>query len=318
MDVEFLVLMQSQEELTYKTACHSDSICHSLANILSKTPLLAKLHLATSDPSAWDAFRVPLMHARGISIDQAFQHALHSSLPPFTLPNLRTLSLHGIEGIAPLLRLAPNLESLHLSLSAGYALDVNRELVEVLDFVPKLKHLAYSPDTLRLQPPPASTVIDPRAVNEDGDEGANVNGNVGLGWSASPRGTADLLMAIGKKLPLLESLDLQTRWFSKSTYFCSSSEPILPQVRVLSPHCAAEILYYIILGAFMRHVVFQKPPPSQFAIKLSFSTRFRADSSTIMLYQSLYHYDDATVETTHRCAKDGIKSRRVRGTMSCR
>jgi len=219
---DFLVSMQSQVESAYNDACHS------LANILSKTPRLTKLRLTTSDPSAWDAF--PLMHAHGISIQKSLQHALHSSsLPPFTLPNLRKLELHGIEGIAPLLQLAPNLESLHLLLSAGFALGVNRELVEALDFVPNLKVLAYSPDTLRLQSPTASPDANARTLNDD--ENTGVNGNENMGSRLPPsRGSADLLIAISRKLPLLESLDLQTRWFGESTYFCSSSEPISPEV----------------------------------------------------------------------------------------
>src|ERR1700733_2151665 len=99
MHADFLVSMQSQVvESGHDDTCHSNSIFHSLANILSKTPRLATLRLATSDPSAWDAF--PLMHVHGISIQESLQHALHSSsIPPFILPNLRKLSLHGIEGI---------------------------------------------------------------------------------------------------------------------------------------------------------------------------------------------------------------------------
>jgi hypothetical protein len=237
MDVEFLVSMHLQEESGPQASgtCHhhSHSICHSLVNILSKTPLLTTLRLATSEPSAWNAF--PLMHAHGISINETFQqHAFSSSSlrPRFTLPNLRTLSLHGIEGISPLLQLSPNLESLHLSLSAGYALGVNRELVRALEFVPKLKNLAYSPDTLRLYPPASSSSVIVNAARETQTSTSGASG---------PRqGTADLLVAIGQKLPLLESLDLQTRWFSDSTYFCSSSEPISPEVR--SPFSSPDFL----------------------------------------------------------------------------
>lgn len=220
MDVEFLVSMQLQEQSGHS----SHSICHSLINILSKTPLLTTLRLATSDPSAWNAF--PLMHAHGISINEPFQHLAPSLCPPFTLPHLRTLSLHGIEGISPLLQLTPNLETLHLSLSAGYALAVNRELVQALEFTPKLKNLAYSPDTLRLYPPASSIA----AINAARGSQTNGNANSGVSAQAPRRGTADLLVAIGQKLPLLESLDLQTRWFGESTFFCSSSEPISPEV----------------------------------------------------------------------------------------
>lgn len=185
-------------------------LCSSLASILSKTPLLRDLRVLAADASSWNAF--PLVHAHGISVHKAFQNSLHT-IPPFTLPYLRSIELNGIEGISPLLRLAPGLESLSVSLTAGFGLSVNRDMVETFKLVPRLKKLAYTPDTLRLE-----------SINTDGQDDIDA--------FAASRGSADFLVSIGKSLPLLESLDLQTKWFGESTYFCSSSEPIRATVSV--------------------------------------------------------------------------------------
>lgn len=203
-DVSFLASMQ------FQTDCNSasESIYTSLATLLSKTPLLSELHVAVRDTMSWNAF--PLVHAHGVSIDRALRQSLHR-LPQFSLPRLTCLHLDGIEGLGSLLSLAPNLQSLSLSLSAGYALSVNQDLVQVLELVPKLRKLAYTPDTLRLEP--AVRIGDDREP------------------SSIPKGTVDFLIAIGNSLPMLESLDLRTRWYGADTYFCSSSEPISPTVR---------------------------------------------------------------------------------------
>lgn len=202
MDASFLASMQLQQNEAFPP----QPIYTSLATILSKMPLLVELRLSVLDVTAWNAF--PLVQAHGVSI-HALQYAL-DSLAPFKLLRLKTAQLDGIEDVSPLLALAPNLENLSLSLSAGFALSVNQSLLDALELVPKLKRLAYTPDTLRVEPPMREQTHDLRS---------------------RATGTADLLVAIGERLPVLESLDLQTRWFGEVTYFCSSSEPICPAVR---------------------------------------------------------------------------------------
>lgn len=216
MDISFLTSMQSQvdSDIAFR------SIYTSIATLLSKTSQLSELRLAVRDAMAWNAF--PLIHAHGVSIDRAFRQALQR-LAQFSLPRLTSMHLDGMEGIASLLSLAPNLHTLGLSLSAGFAISVNQDLVQALELVPRLKKLAYSADTLRITPALRSSEVtqDPSSV---------------------PKGSADVLIAIGQKLPMLESLDLRTRWFSEGTYFCSSSEPICPVVSHLLVqilHCGA-------------------------------------------------------------------------------
>lgn len=207
MDMSFLASMQLQTT----SSLSSPSIYNSLATLLSKTAYLSELRLCVRDATSWNAF--PLVHAHGVSIDGALRQAFQR-LPAFSLSYLTTLHLDGMEGVGSLLALTPNLQSLSLALSAGFALSVNQDLVRVLELVPKLRKLAYTPDTLRLEPGIGGE-------DNDADELMPVS-----------KGTADLLVAVGQKLPLLESLDLQTRWFGEGTYFCSSSEPICPRVSI--------------------------------------------------------------------------------------
>lgn len=94
---------------------------------------------------------------------------------------------------------------------------MNEEFVsEVLErgLVRGLRKLVYTPDTLRVQ----------RAA---------------LGGGGIPSGSAELLVAIGRAVPALEELDLQTRWFGgeDKTFFCSSSEPLCPnELTAALPH----------------------------------------------------------------------------------
>ena len=142
---------------------------------------------------------------------------------PFNLPNLHLIELDAMENIAPLLHIAPRLQSLRVRMSAGFGVSVNESLVEALQGVPYLKHLEYSAGTLRM-----FSGEDEDVVMAELGQGEPMGRNpTGLGNS---RGSADLLLAIGQTLPLLESLDLQAEWFGEQAVFCSSAEPVCPVV----------------------------------------------------------------------------------------
>ncbi|KAF8314009.1 hypothetical protein DL93DRAFT_2167495 [Clavulina sp. PMI_390] len=220
------------------------SIYSSLVRLLSQTPCLTRLKLGVRDPSVWRAF--PVAEARGISIDRALRRALatpahgnnnasaahgYQHQPPrLTLPHLVELHIDGCEGISPLLALAPNLRALTLALTAGFPLRMNQQLVDALQLVPRLKKLAYSADTLRLDA--VGECIEDDEM-ESGDEDAMMGGgdypspSSSAGGGGAEMGSVDFLLAVGQRLPRLEELDLRARWYNeRSSYFCSSSEPI--------------------------------------------------------------------------------------------
>lgn len=172
----------------------------SLANILARATRLSALRIRVAEPSggrtAWRKFG--LTRADGVDFGSAFRAAWPRPTLESALPDLRILELDGFQGVQPLLCMAPHLKSLRLAISAGFSRAVNDELVQALRLVPELRHFAYSPDTL------------------------------GLLESSS---SVDMLYALGDTLPLLETLDLQTRYHRHSIYLCSSSEPLVQSVR---------------------------------------------------------------------------------------
>lgn len=212
VDESFLLSGRTYEEMETSCQTFSDSLVH----VLSRTPLLRSLRLSATNIYAWNS--IPFVHAHGVTVGETLQSALQTT-PIFTLGNLREIELDGVEGVAPLLALAPNAETLSVSLPAGFALGVNRDLADALRHVPKLKSLRYTPDTLRL-----------KSTRKAGE--LSGLGLLGVGEThVEIRGSADLLFSIGDALPALEVLDLQSRWYGESsTYFCSSSEPICPMV----------------------------------------------------------------------------------------
>lgn len=189
-----------------------DSPFLSLARILCKAPSIAALRIKIAEPSGsrsgWRKFG--LASAGGIS----FATPLFAALPLLEsggtcrpakisiLPALKCLELDGFQDFEAVLRLTPNLDTLRLVISAGYSQHVNTELISSLRHVPKLRNLVYTPNTLRAQ------------TERDG------TGN----------GSRGVLLEIAGLLPQLETLDLQTRHHRHSIYFCSSSEPIPPNV----------------------------------------------------------------------------------------
>jgi len=87
-----------------------------------------------------------------------------------------------------------------------------------LKSVPKLRELAFSPDSLRLV----------RRSDENDEILTPPDGNMDPYVESS----TEFVQALGETLPRLEYLDLRTRWFGYGIYYCSSSEPILAQVSI--------------------------------------------------------------------------------------
>ena len=137
-----------------------------------------------------------------------------------SLPRLTTIELDSFSDVAPLLRLAPNLENLRVYLPSGFAQYTNAEFVEALRFVPHLKTLVYSPESLRV----TSTIHEVQAaISEDPD----------VVFEQSDY-SAELLIAIAKALPILESLDLRTRFHGEEIVFPAGTEFIKPEVGLYS------------------------------------------------------------------------------------
>lgn len=185
----------------------SNSPFAALIHILGRTTQLRALRIRVAEPvggrTAWRKFS--LARASGIEFGRVF-NALHTDAVAIRcLPKLRILELDGFQNIEPLLQLAPNLNTLRISISAGYSQSVNDELVKALRCVTKLEHLAYTPDTLRL---------------------------THKGQCSKHAGTSvDMLFALADLLPNLETLDLQTRHHRHAIYLLSSSEPLVENVR---------------------------------------------------------------------------------------
>ena len=92
--------------------------------------------------------------------------------------------------------------------------------MEALRLVPHLKTLVYSPESLRV----TSTIHEVQAaISEDPD----------VEFEQSDY-SAELLFAIAKTLPMLESLDLRTRFHGEEIVFPASAEFITPEVSLYS------------------------------------------------------------------------------------
>lgn len=198
--------------------------------MIAQTPYLAALRIlvgeSTGERSPWT--RSFLIRPDGIPVGNVLKSALAGVAK---LQHLKTIQLDAFSDIAPLLRIAPNLECLGLHLPSGFVQYTNEEFVSALRYVPHLRRLSYSAESLRVTKPErdeAAGLFEDELIAMDvRDEGAS----------------ADLIMAIGKALPKLESLDLQSRWFGDEVLFSTSSDCIHPEVRQSS---------YSFLRSFMR------------------------------------------------------------------
>ncbi len=219
LDCAFLDAFKSWSSLRSQYSINSYSPFVSLSGILAHTPEIRALRILVAKSSGADCAwtRYPLGRALGIPMTLPIQsHLAASPHGAFILPSLRILQLDGFQGITPLLRLAPNLEVLHMRISAGFAHSVNDELVKAVRHVPKLRELAYTPYSLGLSP----------HVFENGDEGTKASEAYALRNPSS----VSMLKALGDALPHLRILDLKTRWHGNEILFCSSSEPIDAEV----------------------------------------------------------------------------------------
>lgn len=207
----------------------------ALAAVLQQTNNLRALRIrvahAIGSRSAWR--RTLVSRPDGIPIGLAFSRAL-ASLPAeqkLDLSHLTTLELDAFSDVAPLLLLTPNLERLRLELNAGYAQCINTEFVDALQHVPHLKELIYTPESLRVSNPQIwgleamLAIVDVDHPDDEEDR------------------SAELVETIGKRLPDLESLELQRRWYSgQAIVFPASEEPLTAEVRVDSGPITSELL----------------------------------------------------------------------------
>ncbi|KAF8332672.1 uncharacterized protein EI90DRAFT_3122413 [Cantharellus anzutake] len=240
MDAEFLEAWRRSadfhlDHLDTKDSGSSTAVAVVLpfVSVLRCTPQLHTLRIRVAEytgrRSAWRKFG--LRRAQGIPLARSFELAKQLTLPhseqSLTLPKLKVIEADGFEDVNPLLQLAPNLQVLRMSISAGFSMDANAKLVEGLRSVPKLRELAFSPDSLRL----AHTTMD-EDEDEDDDHGdvplppADGGRNDRYMVGESGGGSAAFVKVLGEMLPLLEALDLRTRWYGYGIYYCSSSEPI--------------------------------------------------------------------------------------------
>jgi hypothetical protein len=194
----------------------------SLVKVFGATPSLSALRIRVAHSfgpeSAWA--RTSLVRADGIPVGAALERAFTLQKMTSVLPKLKTLELDAFSDIAPLLRLGPNLENLRVYMPSGFAQCTNAEFVEALRFVPRLKTLVYSPESLRvtstIHEVQAAISEDPEAVFERSDY------------------SAELLIAIARALPMLEFLDLQTRFHGEEIVFPASTESLASEVSLHS------------------------------------------------------------------------------------
>ena len=215
MDDDFLEAWKRSASFTAGATGNPPAII-ALVAILHRTPHLRVLRIrmaeTTGRRSAWRKFR--LSRAEGIPFGKSFELATQSFPTSFILPRLKIIEIDGFQDINPLLVLAPELEVLHVSLSAGYPIYANADLIAGLKSIPKLRELAFSPDSLRL--------VHGSDENDDNIMDGYMNAHVEY--------SAEFVEALGETLPSLEHLDLRTRWYGYGIYYCSSSEPISAQV----------------------------------------------------------------------------------------
>jgi hypothetical protein len=220
LDVEFLDVWRTWAFDNSIRAPKEPSPFFSLAEILSRSPLLKTLRIRVAElaglRSAWT--RSPKLRINSIPIGHAMEHAL-SSIPKFRLSSLGVLELDVFNDIEPLLCLAPNLDTLRLSMSFGFTQNVNQDLVDSLKHIPRLRELSYTAGSLRLTSF-LSGIEQELEAWEDPLENAG----------SDKESSVELLKAIGEALPHLEILDLQARQYGAAIRFISSAEPISPEV----------------------------------------------------------------------------------------
>jgi len=189
-----------------------------LASVISHTHALEALRIRIAESngprSAWSKF------ARFRAIATPFGVGFENSGPgpgllpvelnieDIRLPKLKRIELDGFDDIEPLLALAPNLEVLRMSLSAGFPQSSSLDLIEALTRTPKLRELMFTPEALHVPG------IDPVAAGLD---------------PTSPR-PPNIIDVIGGRLPNLEALDLRAYWHGDDFHFVQSLEYLSHEV----------------------------------------------------------------------------------------
>lgn len=210
-----------------------------LAQILSRTPSLSAFRILianlTGTRSAWS----PLFAKSPFAIP--ISDALCRSKTHISLPNLAILELDGFSDIDRLLQAAPNLQRLRLRLSGGFPQYVNVELVRGLKYVPRLRELVYTPSTLRVRGETTLNAID--GLEGAGDTLWNFPGEAEdeISIADESRMRVELMHDIGSRVPLLQNLVLETRWYGRETKFCAPNEILSPIVSTFQIDLTASI-----------------------------------------------------------------------------
>ncbi|KAF8339775.1 uncharacterized protein EI90DRAFT_3012716 [Cantharellus anzutake] len=232
MDVEFLDAWR-QWAFTHSTdRIPRRSIFHTFAQLLSSVHHLRSLRMRVAEisgvRSGWGKFSCTQNPTSGIPIGRPLEEAF-ALYKPTKLRELKKLEVDGFQDIWPLLSLAPSLETLRMCLSGGFAQYVNVELVQALRSVcSTLKHLTYTPETLRVhQRMPGILPVELFFEEFTTEDLVNELQRQDDALRGFPLASLELVALLGKILPHLETLDLQTRRFgAEEISFLSKVEPI--------------------------------------------------------------------------------------------
>lgn len=187
----------------------------TFARILSQTPHLRSLSFKVAESigpsSVWRKFGSSpssILSLEPIQEAFALPPSFHMSGPKErSFPEMTALRVDGFEGLGPLLRMCPNLQVLDVLNSGGFDNTATEKLLRHIRSLPHLKSLAFSPNSIA------------RATSENGES----------------QHSAGLVKAIGKAVPSLERLSLQTRWLGYGVFLVplgAEAEVRMPSHRV--------------------------------------------------------------------------------------
>lgn len=217
MDVEFLEAWRAHAFSDSHYHKDRESLYEVLLGLLSRMSRITILRMRVAEisgvRSGWGKFAMSHRNngCYGIPVGRAMGEAMRTTGISL-IPSLQSLEMDGFQDIELLVGLAPNLESLTMCMSGGFAPYVNAELVWALQGSPRLRRLIYTPTSLDL---------DANVLYSDVPS---------AGKREKPGSALGLLEAIGRLAPRLEVLDLQTRAFDESIEFRSRIHLILPDV----------------------------------------------------------------------------------------
>ena len=224
MDVEFIEAWRAHAFADNHAPKDRESLYDVLLALLSRMPRIIALRMRVAEihgtRSGWGKFAMSHRNngCYGIPIGRAIGEAIRTT-GISSISSLRSLEMDGFQDIELLIRLTPNLETLTMCMSGGFAPYVNAELVWALQGSPKLRRLAYTPTSLDL------------------DAGVLRSDEPSTGKHEKSGSTLGLLEAIGRLVPHLEVLDLQARIFDESIEFRNRIHLIPPDV---SSTCSVE------------------------------------------------------------------------------